>query len=732
MALRISAGERYRFFVDGEEAGVGPERGDADHWRMDGWHVSLQSGSHWLGLEVWALGSDAPLWQVPVPPGLLVIADPPHADQVSSGLGSWECLPIQGIQFAAQPDAFFTGPRAVVDGTRYPWGWATGEGDFQPAQRGARACGGREGAGRGMPLMVPAGLPVPSHAELPHGRIVHLEKPDCSGMASPAHSACDPAACCVGEMEAWKAWLVGRSAVEIPAGESRRVLLDLREYHAAWPVVCASGTGAQLRLRFAESLFENLEGCSSHRRPKGNRDRWENKFFSGLGPDFFMDSKVREFRSYEWECGRWLEIRATAGAGSPLRLESLALRDAGYPFQDEGGFASDDPDIDALRAVCLRTLQVGTHGHYCDCPAYERLQYLGDARLEILSTYCLTRDRSLPRRALGDFAGARLSNGLLPSRFPASGCQVIPPFALYWIGMLHDAAMWGDRTNFSHLSVARGICDAWWQCRGMEGLVGDLPGWNFVDWVDEDWEAGMPPAADEGMSSILNWHFVWALRQLAELENWRGEHAMAAIQSSRAEMVVKALDALCWDEVAGLYRDSPGSETFSEHAQVFALLAGLPADRRRRVGEALASGNGLARATIYFTHYLFEAFRLLGRGDLLWQRLGLWFNLSDLGLKTTPEQPEPSRSDCHPWGTHPLYHMVASLAGIRPVAAGFSKIEVRPLENIPLRRMEVHLPHPHGTIHATLQRADTRRSWAGTLQAPPGVEVFAAPGIRCI
>ncbi|RPJ23831.1 MAG: alpha-L-rhamnosidase, partial [Chloroflexi bacterium] len=71
------------------------------------------------------------------------------------------------------------------------------------------------------------------------------------------------------------------------------------------------------------------------------------------------------------------------------------------------------------------------------------------------------------------------------------------------------------------------------------------------------------------------------------------------------------------------------------------------------------------------------------------------------GFKTTPEQPEPTRSDCHGWGAHPLYHYFASLLGIRPASFGFDSVEIAPMPGH-LVSLAGEMVHPRGRIEADL------------------------------
>jgi hypothetical protein len=105
----------------------------------------------------------------------------------------------------------------------------------------------------------------------------------------------------------------------------------------------------------------------------------------------------------------------------------------------------------------------------------------------------------------------------------------------------------------------------------------------------------------------------------------------------------------------------------------------------------------IAQTSIYFSHYLFEAFYKAQMPDLIYKRLGLWFELSRKGLKTVYEEPEPSRSDCHAWGSHVIYHIFSSIMGVRPIDIGFKKIEIKPCLNL-IKKACFELPHPNGKI----------------------------------
>ena len=226
-------------------------------------------------------------------------------------------------------------------------------------------------------------------------------------------------------------------------------------------------------------------------------------------------------------------------------------------------------------------------------------------------------------------------------------------------------------------------------------------GWNFYDWVAA-WPSGVPPSCHNGFSGLLNWHLVYTLGLAAQLEEWAGESLIAQRWHDWRETLAAACKAGFWNEKQGLFADDLTHTQFSEHSQCLALLSGSLAGKQfSRTAQNLLSNTALTRTTIYFTHYLFETYRLLGQPEAFFSRMGLWFDLPAQGFKTTPEQPEPSRSDCHGWGAHPLYHYFASLLGIRPGGFGFETVEMAPMPGH-LTHISGEMVHPKGQMGVNL------------------------------
>jgi alpha-L-rhamnosidase len=145
----------------------------------------------------------------------------------------------------------------------------------------------------------------------------------------------------------------------------------------------------------------------------------------------------------------------------------------------------------------------------------------------------------------------------------------------------------------------------------------------------------------------------------------------------------------------------------------------LPSAQAEACFQALLDSKDLSRATVYFSFYLYEVLQQRNRGDLIVEKMGFWKDLMKLGMKTPVESPEPSRSDCHAWGSHPLFHARASLFGLRPTAPGFQALQIAPSPG-GLKYLDVRAPHPRGWIEGRLEFDGDQCS--GRITLPPGVQ----------
>ena len=134
--------------------------------------------------------------------------------------------------------------------------------------------------------------------------------------------------------------------------------------------------------------------------------------------------------------------------------------------------------------------------------------------------------------------------------------------------------------------------------------------------------------------------------------------------------------------------------------------------------DGLLTATDLQRTTSYFSFYLFEALCQNGRADLIQTRLEMWREMVRLDCKTPLEEPEPSRSDCHAWSSQPLFHLYASIAGIRPASPGFKTVRIAPQPGS-WKQLHAVLPHPAGEVRVDLEW--TGAGYAAVVVLPTGI-----------
>ena len=723
--LHVSADERYELFLNGQRIGRGPERGDRLNWFFETYDLTLPAGDHVMVARSWWLGEfgPAPFAQLSVRPGLLVAAEAEAPELVNTGFAQWEAKLLNGYRHIPPGPTWATGSKLHLVGSELPWGHEHGTRDgWVAAEAGEWAIGPDQFSDQPLvPILRPATLPPMREKTIHVGRARHVQALPENPRGEIAVRSADHRR---NEAAAWDTLLRGQTSISIPPRTIRRVIVDLEDYYCAYTdLVTTGGRGSFVRCWWAEALYlpANAEIGSGKNRRKGNRDVIEGKTFIGMGDTFEPDGGTgRQFSTLWWEAGRYLELIVST-ADEPLTIERFSLRETHYPYEWTSRFESSDERLADLTPIACRVMEMCSHETYMDCPYYEQMMYVGDTRLEALVTYLNCGDARLPRKALRLFDESRKSPGFTQSRYPANIQQTIPSFSAWWVGMIHDYAMWRDDPAFvrSLMPGMRSVLDTFMQFKTGDGHIAGPVGWNFVDWV-LGWSCGMPADGDVGgVSAPLNFQLAWIYRQAAELEDAFGEPEFAALHRRRGLEIAAAAVNGFWSEERGLFADDLNRRHFSEHTQCMALLSeSVDAGRRSRVIDGLFADEALSRTTVYFSHYLFETCAMTGRVDRLFDRLKLWFDLKGMGLKTTLEAPEPSRSDCHAWGAHPLFHFYATILGVRPATPGFARVTIRPQLG-PLAWAKATIGHPAGVIDVDIQQVSGQVT--GTVTLPPGV-----------
>ena len=692
--VHVTADNRYQLFVNGTRVAWGPARGDLDHWRYESVDLAphLAAGRNVVAALVWNFGTHAPQAQQTHQTGFLMQGDG-EAEKVIDTGKAWTAIRDQSYAPIPLPPAeihfqyYVAGPGDRVDAALYPWGWETSGFDdsaWPAAREGPRGAARGEVDSPSRWMLVPRSIPPMEEAPLRFARVRRA-----SGVTVPPAFPARPA------------------AFTVAPRTRATLLLDQDHLATAYPELTVSGgRGSTITLRHAEGLYK------PGTKQKGNRDEVEGKEMRGLQDTFVTDGGARRtFRPLWWRTYRYVQVEIET-ADDPLTVDDVAATATGYPFERKARLETGRPELDRILDVGWRTARLCAHESYMDCPYYEQLQYAGDTRIQALVSLYMTGDGRLVRNAISHLDDSRTSDGLTQSRAPTRLQQYIPPFSLWWIGMVHDYWRYQDDPGFVKRMIpgVRAVLSAFAPWQREDGSLGAMPWWNFVDWT-KPWPRGVPPDGSGGAggrttgSAALDLQLLLATDEAADLEDAVGSPARAAELRAMGGRLRSSVQQAYWDGSRGLYADTRARDSFSQQANVLAVLAGLASggDARGIMDRVLAE-EGLTPASIYFRHYLHAALARTGQGDRYLSLLGPWRDMLAEGLTTWAETNDPEvRSDCHAWGASPNFELFRTVLGIDSAGPGFRRVVIRPYLG-DLSRASGSMPHPRGEIAVSLSR----------------------------
>ncbi len=706
----------YWLYLDGELVASGPERGDIKNSFFDSWNLNTAPGEHTLVAVVFFFGNIGPCSRMTYRSGWVLGAEGNLASQLNTKPETWQYCNLDGITFK-RSKVWYMGCNAHIDRRQLPDGLEKGQGNFlSPTPSYAEPVRNEASANEYWPgvLLTPATLPALDRSAFRPGALKLRYADQLSGnhyLENQSEAAIMQEA---GEFFADPA----TQSYTIEANSKRRFLIEFDNYYTFnYELFTSGGRDSVITASYAEALFPENEMDV----PKKRRDLFDDCYFFGLCEEFTAGGGASErFFAPHYRAGRWLEVQIVTG-NEPLTLRCWKFNEERFPMAVESSFDFQNEDYRWLGEIAERTLAMCSHDTFMDCPYYEQLMYIGDLRMQILTQMQLIKDPSLIKKSLRLLSGSMIQEGFLQSRYPSQITQVISNFSLVWILTLADYAEWRQDPGFIRemLPTVRRIIDGFAPYQQPGGELVSSRFWNFVDWAWPQW--GFPEGGDAGgLNSPNNFFFIYALTAAAKLHKQTNQSAMADIYTRRALAMTRRMVELFWDETTGLFADTTAKTSFSEHQQCLALLSDtLPLQYSQRLNSSLFGHSKMTRCTVYFSFYFMEVCYKLKKSKAFYDRLQIWFDMRSSALKTLLERPEPSRSDCHAWSSHALFHIYASIFGVRPMTGGPNQVVISPMPG-ELKVLKGEILHPSGLIKIDLE-LDSNCEWHGEIKLPEGV-----------
>lgn len=450
------------------------------------------------------------------------------------------------------------------------------------------------------------------------------------------------------------------------------------------------------------------------------------------GARYVARGRQDEFRGLECNGLRYVHLVVHGAEPGPVVLQGVRVREDRYPRGTMGSFRCSDPELDALWAAGVRTVELNAFDAYTDCPTREQRAWVGDGVVHQLVHLSTNEDWGLARNyvELGD---SPRPDHMLPmtvvGEIEHSGSVTIPDWALHWVHGVHN--LWrycgADELVRSVLPTVEKVLRWYLPYRDGRGTLGDVPEWNLVDWSS---------VFTGARSSILTALWARGLRDYAEICEHLGNQGSARWARELVEQTRAGFEDF-WDAARGCYVDQVlGRErapAASQAAGAAAIVSGLaPRERWSTVLDRITDPERLVvrswiggehggydedkmadqahgvqqadwdvaqqvvRAQPFFSYVVHDAVAVAGRAGDLVDLVRDWSEFLIDGYDTFGEC-WGWGTPVHGWSSTPTRDLTTRVLGVEPAEPGFASVRVQPALG-GLEWAEGVVPTPSGPV----------------------------------
>lgn len=656
--IHLSADNRYRLYVNGRLAGMGPARSDLANWYYETIDISayLKYGVNIIAAEVVNFGPHMPRGQFSNGTGLLIQGHTPReAAIINTGTASWKVMEDESVRPAPVKtgDNVFYGayPGDSITAQYHPWGWEQPAYNDSAWEAATAAAGvARQGHSAGnWPLLTPS----------PIGR-VYQERQSFSAVVSQQG------------ITAGIELLKGTAPLTIPAKRKVTLLLDAGQQTIGYPeMLISGGLEAAVTITYRPAFTSSIVIKDIIHPDGGTR---------------------RKFTSAGYRSFRYVQLDIETGR-SPLTLLDYYNVYTQYLLNDRSAFSAGAM-ADSLWASGKRAALTGAQDNLYNDPFSEQLQYIQDARIQGLAISFFSGDDQLFRNALVQTDQSRIPEGLVRSRYPSNDRLVSVTDALAWIGAVQDYLLYRADKELAK------------QC---------FPGIrSILDWVDryQDPATGLPgsmPYNDSVGLSPATGQYLYALRQAAVIAGYCDKTADSLTYTRTADKLREVWYQQCYDAGKGLYAETAAKRTFSRYTNAMAILAqAVPPRQVKNVMQRLLAEKPPGEESLREKYYIFKAMQETGITET--------FPAELQSLATLLKQNNVAAYQANAAVAN--LFLLGITAGIQPASYGFKTVLIAPDPGTS-PKVKATMVHPDGLIEVDLAFKNNRVT--GSVRVPFGI-----------
>lgn len=363
---------------------------------------------------------------------------------------------------------------------------------------------------------------------------------------------------------------------------------------------------------------------------------------------------------YDYKAFRYVDLIVPEGV--EINEASIVFTVRHYPYKQVKKYTGNNELLGKIFHLCSDTMKYGVQECFMDCPHREKGQYLGDVTISGIAHMELTGDASMIIKALDNYCQSSFICKGLMTVAPSSFMQEIADYSLQFpFQVLYVYKYTKDigflKRMYPYVMNVYEYFNAYRRENGLIESVKDK--WNLVDWpmdLRDGYDFELTTIIGEGFHNVLNGFYLAMLKHIDEIRSILDIEPLCATKETEKGYIDMFLN-----KETKLFVDSEGSQHSSYQSNVLALFAqaDISEDIKENIIDFIRSKT-LASGGTYMSFFALYSLKREGRTDIVEELIcdkNTWSAMMDAGATVCHEvwkkEQKWNVSYFHPWSSCP-------------------------------------------------------------------------------